>query len=65
MRPLIDVTQVPCQVLDELRVPLKVLSVLNNPEWMAWLLERKGLRASHHLGYDHWHTVRVCALHQA
>lgn len=63
VRPLIEARGVPCRVLDELHVPLKVLSVLNNPEWMAWLLERKGLRASHHLGYDHWHTVRVCALH--
>ena len=65
VRPLIDRRGVRCEVLDELNVPLKVLGVLNNPEWMQYLLSQKGLRPVWREGYDYWHTVRVCGLHGA
>jgi SAM-dependent methyltransferase len=63
VKPLLEANpQVELTVLDEVHVPLKVLNVLNNPAWMAYLLEHGGLRRESRDGYDHWHTVRVCQL---
>jgi hypothetical protein len=47
--------------LDRMNVPLKVLNVLNNPAWMRFLLEDKGLEAEARDGYEHWHTIMITA----
>lgn len=57
--PLMKAARVQAQELDRMHVPLKVLNVLNNPSWMRFLLEDKGLRAELHDGYEYWHTIMI------
>lgn len=44
--------------LDKMEVPLKVLNVLNNKEWMRYL-RRKGLRKETRQGHDYWQTINI------
>ncbi len=62
--PILAAAGITCRTLDATDVPLKVLNVLNNPVWMAYLLAQRGLRPVDRDGYTYWHTVRVCALHR-
>ena len=57
---IINKSNVEVKELDSMEVPLKVYNVLNNKEWMDYLLER-GLQKNRHDGYDYWHTI---AIHQ-
>lgn len=41
--------------------PLKVMSILNNKEWMPYLLDR-GLKETNERGYKYWHEVRILKL---
>ena len=50
------------RVVDSMRVPLKVFNVLNNEEWLRFLVEEKGMKAERHRGYDYWHTIKVVAI---
>ena len=45
--------------LDAMEVPLKVYNVLNNKEWMDFLLNEKGLVKDRHDGYDYWQTITI------
>ncbi|MBU1850173.1 MAG: methyltransferase [Nanoarchaeota archaeon] len=45
--------------LTSLEVPLKVYNVLNNPEWMKYLLEEKGLKQERKNGYDYWQAIEI------
>jgi len=56
--PLIKQNGLDSKKLAELEVPLKVFNILNNQDWMAYLLER-GLKKDSHDGYDYWHTIMV------
>ena len=47
--------------LTRMEVPLKVLNVLHNPEWMAYLHAR-GLKRESRDGYEHWHHIRILAI---
>jgi len=47
--------------LDEMRVPLKVMNVLNNPEWMEYLLSH-GLQKELEDGYEYYQTITIVAL---
>lgn len=49
---------VSAETIDELTVPLKVFNVLNNKEWLDYLLDH-GLEKRRHDGYDYWHTIRI------
>ena len=44
--------------LDTMTVPLKILNVLNNEEWLGYLLDH-GLTEDHKDGYDFWHTLQI------
>jgi methylase of polypeptide subunit release factors len=44
--------------LEEKTVPLKIMNVLNNPEWMDYL-RSQGLQKHPHRGYDYWHTIKI------
>jgi tRNA1(Val) A37 N6-methylase TrmN6 len=44
--------------LDKMTVPLKVFNVLNNKEWLNYLLSH-GLKKQNKEGYDYWHTITV------
>lgn len=50
------------EVIDRMEVPLKVYNVLNNEEWLNFLVEEKGMTPSRRAGYDYWHTIEVVAL---
>jgi release factor glutamine methyltransferase len=50
---------VSARAIDTLEVPLKVYNVLNNEEWMDYLVKEKGLHATRHDGYDYWHTIAI------
>ncbi len=54
--PLIKQSQV--RKLESMQVPLKVYNVLNNPEWMKYLLE-KGLKKEIKQGYEYWQTINI------
>jgi hypothetical protein len=49
--------------VDRMEVPLKVLNVLNCPEWMDYLKHQQGLTLRRRAGYDVWHTIKVLVLH--
>jgi len=59
--PLLQRERIQAQELDRMHVPLKVLNVLNNPAWMKFLLEDKGLKAEARDGYEYWHTILITA----
>jgi hypothetical protein len=50
--------------IDRMEVPLKVLNILNNPEWMDYLAQEQGLQLQRQHGYDVWHTIKVLLLHR-
>jgi release factor glutamine methyltransferase len=58
LSPLINQAGLDAKVLEEMEVPLKVFNILNNKEWMAYLLA-DGLRKQRHDGYDYWQTITV------
>ncbi len=48
--------------VDHMEVPLKVLNILNNPEWMEYLVRQQGLQLHRKRGYDVWHTIKILLL---
>jgi tRNA1(Val) A37 N6-methylase TrmN6 len=60
-KKMINESNVEVKTLDSMEVPLKVYNVLNNKEWMDYLLER-GLQKNRHDGYDYWHTIAITEL---
>lgn len=46
------------KVLDKMTVPLKVMSVLNNKQWLKYLLAH-GLKKQRKNGYDYYHTITI------
>ena len=44
--------------LTNMTVPLKVLNVLNNANWMKYL-DHKGLHSAPKQGYNYWHTINI------
>ncbi len=58
IRKAIDESNVSVRELDKMEVPLKVYNVLNNGEWMDYLLQ-KGLIKNNRDGYDYWQTIRI------
>jgi len=56
--PLIKNSNVKVKFLEILEVPLKVYNVLNNTEWMNYLL-KKGLKKQVKKGYEYWHTIKI------
>ena len=52
---------VSCKSIGGKRVPLKVMSVLNNEKWMSYLLKR-GLKKTLERGYEYWHDIEILEL---
>jgi len=50
------------KMLIKMKVPLKVLPVLNNKEWMKFLYERTGLKKEPRQGYVYWQTLNIVEL---
>ncbi|HRS42892.1 MAG TPA: methyltransferase [Candidatus Diapherotrites archaeon] len=57
-QPLMDIQKKGFVVLEleKMTVPLKVFNVLNNKEWLEFLLER-GLHKEYKNGYEYWHSI--------
>jgi len=45
--------------LDNMEVPLKVFNVLNNPEWMDYLIKEKGLKKEYRDGHEYRQTLNM------
>ena len=50
------------EVIDKMTVPLKVYNVLNNPIWLNYLVEEKGMAPNRRQGYDYWHDLEIVRL---
>jgi 23S rRNA G2445 N2-methylase RlmL len=50
--------EIAVKILREKEVLLKVSTVLNNPEWMDYLLS-KGLKKEIKQGHEYWQTIKV------
>jgi len=50
----IDVT-----VLEEMEVPLKIYNILNDKEWMDYLITECGLKKQYKNGYEYWQKLSV------
>jgi hypothetical protein len=46
------------EVLESVKVPLKVNNILNNKEWLSYL-RKIGLEKSLHDGYEYWQEIKV------
>lgn len=55
----IQETGVQTRVLESMHVPLKVYNVLNNPEWMDYLLNKNGLKEDNHKSYRFWQRIDI------
>jgi SAM-dependent methyltransferase len=62
LAPLWEQSPLRCTELDRMDVPLKVLNILNNPEWMNYLTGQHGVRLGRQRGYDVWHTIKILSL---
>lgn len=49
-------------ILDEMRVPLKICNILKNEEWMAYLMKEKWLQKEDRKDYEYWHTIKIVEL---
>ncbi len=49
------------KILGSLEVPLKVNNVMNNKEWLSYLLKNKLLMKKHKAGYDYWQKINIVA----
>lgn len=45
--------------LDSMEVPLKVFNVLNNPEWLSYLIQEKGLKKEMRDGHEYRQTLYI------
>lgn len=50
------------QEVDRMSAPLKVYNVLNNAQWLDYLVTQKGMTPQRRQGYDYWHDIKVIAL---
>jgi|SRR3989344_4894699 len=54
-------TKMKLNVLEEMRVPLKVNNIVNNKKWINHL-KKLGLVNKYKEGYDYWHTIKIIML---
>jgi tRNA1(Val) A37 N6-methylase TrmN6 len=57
----IDKSGMAMETLVKMEVPLKVCNVLNNSEWVEYLLQR-GMQSKNQSGYQYWHNIFIVAL---
>lgn len=48
-------------VIEHRRIPLKVMPILNNKEWVSYLC-KKGLKKTNERGYEYWHEISILKL---
>jgi hypothetical protein len=65
-KPITDETVRESQVksvdIDRMTVPLKVYNVLNNRQWMDYLVKNKGLKEDYHDGYKFWQEIVITTI---
>ncbi len=50
------------KVIDKMTVPLKICNILNNAEWLRYLMKEKWLQKKLRHGYEYWHTIKIVEL---
>jgi SAM-dependent methyltransferase len=50
--------------VESMKVPLKVNNILNNPNWVNYLLQKQGLQKKMVRGYEYWQRIDIVALNQ-
>jgi hypothetical protein len=49
-------------VLEKMKVPLKVNNVMNNKEWLSYLIDKKYLQKKLSAGYEYWQEINIVIL---
>lgn len=59
MQEFLDAQNIVVKKLDTMEVPLKVFNVLNNPEWMDYLINEKWLKKEYRDGHEYRQTLYI------
>ena len=62
INPILESCGAKIELLDEMEVPLKVGNVLNNKEWMDYLINKKWLKKDNHDGHKYWQKLKIIKL---
>lgn len=62
MRSVAEKAGVKIEILEQAEVPLKVMNVLNNKDWIKYLIDSGFIKAEHKSGYDFWHQINIVKL---
>ncbi len=62
INPILEESWAKIEKLDDMEVPLKVWNVLNNKEWMEYLINEKWLKEDYHDGHLYWQKLRILKL---
>lgn len=62
VNPILASSSVNIELLDQMEVPLKVGNVLNNKEWLDYLIKEKGLKEEYRDGHLYWQKLRILKL---
>lgn len=62
INPILESCWAKIEVLDQMEVPLKVGNVLNNQEWMDYLINEKWLKENYHDGHKYRQKLRILKL---
>ncbi len=54
--------QMTMKKIESMKVPLKVNNILNNSNWVKYLIEKCGLEQKMHQGYEYWQRINIVAL---
>lgn len=60
--PIVAASGAKVELLDYMEVPLKVGNVLNNKEWLDYLVKEKWLKENYHDGHLYWQKLRILKL---
>ncbi len=62
INPILENCEAKIELLDEMEVPLKVWNVLNDKEWMKYLINKKWLKDQYHDGHQYRQKIRILKL---
>jgi len=62
INPILENCEAKIELLDEMEVPLKVWNVLNDKEWMKYLINEKWLENKYHDGHQYRQKIRILKL---
>lgn len=62
INPILESCWANIELLDEMEVPLKVWNVLNNKEWLEYLIKEKWLKDEYHDGHQYRQKLKIVKL---